>query len=382
MSGKLTGMVFDRYPEGGGELILALKLADNAHDDGTHIFPSVDTMAEKTRQSRRAVQYQLKRMREAGWLILVRAARGGRESAGRPAEYRINPEWIKGADFASLKLSTENSGELEKGADFAPNKTEKGANGDKKGCKPAQKRVQNEAEKGAKLLHPNHQLTIKEPSAAATAHEREAVDNVGDDPPPQSLLLPESKKTETPSAGENASGLDAPVDDPPDGADERAMVALLQDLERDRGKAFALAKNDRVQVLTWVGRGVTLEQLREAHRRAVAARERDSDDRPVNAGFVARFVEEVLATPAARDSPSGSWWESDSGIEAKAETVGISRQKDESTPHLLVRVAKAARDKAAIEFALKAAERVNPEWYHQVRAFFGDALLPVDDYPS
>lgn len=162
MSAKLSGMVFDRYPVGGGEMLLALKLADNAHDDGTHIFPSVATMAEKTRQSERAVQYQLRRMQKSGWLILVRPARGGRNGAGYPAEYRINPDWIMGADIAPIE-SADTSGEM--GAKIAPIESKE--------------RVQSQAEMGAicdgmgasggrngcKAFAPepsvNHQVTVK-----------------------------------------------------------------------------------------------------------------------------------------------------------------------------------------------------------------------------
>ena len=50
-------MVFDCYPNGGGEMILALALADHAHDDGTSVYPSIESLMEKTRQSRRTVQY-------------------------------------------------------------------------------------------------------------------------------------------------------------------------------------------------------------------------------------------------------------------------------------------------------------------------------------
>ncbi|WP_218644157.1 helix-turn-helix domain-containing protein, partial [Burkholderia pseudomallei] len=71
MSVKVMNAVFERYPEGGGEMILALALADHSHDDGTHIYPSVEKLAAKTRQSPRAVQYQLRRMQQSGWLILV-----------------------------------------------------------------------------------------------------------------------------------------------------------------------------------------------------------------------------------------------------------------------------------------------------------------------
>lgn len=128
MSVRLMTAVFDRYPTGAGEFTLALALADNAHDDGSHIFPTVATLAQKTRQSVRAVQYQLRRMEEIGWLVLVGAGDGG---CGRPREYRISPEWIKGGELPSPQ----------KGANSAP----------ATGATIAPVRVQNEAEKGATI---------------------------------------------------------------------------------------------------------------------------------------------------------------------------------------------------------------------------------------
>lgn len=98
MSLRCMVAVLERYPADGGpgEKLLALCLADNAHDDGSHIYPSVASMAERSLQSVRTVQSQLARMQALGWLQLVRAG-GGR---GRPAQYRINPEWLKGASLA------------------------------------------------------------------------------------------------------------------------------------------------------------------------------------------------------------------------------------------------------------------------------------------
>lgn len=161
-------MVFDRYSSGGGEMLLALALADHAHDDGTHIFPSIARLAAKTRQSERSVQYQLRRMESSGWLILVNDGLGGRSSGfkegGKTRQYRINPEWMKGADIAPLdggECSTD------KGADSAPLK---GANRSAKGCKTASERVQKDVEKGAKLLHPNQEQPKATKSNNHTPH--------------------------------------------------------------------------------------------------------------------------------------------------------------------------------------------------------------------
>lgn len=141
MSVRVMTAVFDRYPNGGGEMLTALALADHASDDGTRVFPGIKALAEKTRQSERTIQYQLRRMEESGWLILVNAGNGGRSMTN---EYRISLDWIKGADIAPIQ----------KGA----NDDTKGATGDTKGCNPEQKRVQPVAPAN------NHHRTISEPS--------------------------------------------------------------------------------------------------------------------------------------------------------------------------------------------------------------------------
>lgn len=128
MSIKVMNMVFDRYPNGGGEMLLALALADHAHDDGTHIYPGVEYLMQKTRQSERSVRYQLRDMIAAGWLIPTNDGKGG---AGNHRAFRISPLWLAGAEFSELKEKGANSAPLKKGANFA----EKGAKRDEKGCK-------------------------------------------------------------------------------------------------------------------------------------------------------------------------------------------------------------------------------------------------------
>lgn len=145
MSIKVMSAVFDRYPNGGGEMLLALALADHAHDDGSNIYPGVPALAEKTRQSERTVQYQLRRMIESGWLIKVGAGNGGRSMK---TEYRISPLWLKGADIAPIQKGASDD--------------IKGASDDTKGCNPQQKRVQQIAP--ANNRHEpsgNHQGTVK-----------------------------------------------------------------------------------------------------------------------------------------------------------------------------------------------------------------------------
>src|SRR5687768_6181810 len=103
MSVKVMSMVFERYPVGGGELLLALAMADHARDDGTHIFPSIDALASKTRQSRSTVQRLTKRMVGRGWLQPVRMATG---RPGLTNHYRIDPQWICATGSTGVNLTS------------------------------------------------------------------------------------------------------------------------------------------------------------------------------------------------------------------------------------------------------------------------------------
>lgn len=152
MSVKVMTMVFDRYPNGGGEMLTALALADHASDDGSKVFPSVASLAAKTRQSERTIQYQLRHMEQIGWLQLVSHEFGGRS---KTREYRINPAWINGDQHFDIDLNS-------KGANSAP--IEKGAIYDTKGCNPRQERVQSTTVKGAIAVAPESSVTIIEPS--------------------------------------------------------------------------------------------------------------------------------------------------------------------------------------------------------------------------
>ena len=91
MSVRVMTLIWAYYPNGGGELLTALAIADIANDEGDRIYPSVNLLAEKTRQARRTIQYQLRTMEESGWLELVSHEGGGR---GQARHYRIPVERI------------------------------------------------------------------------------------------------------------------------------------------------------------------------------------------------------------------------------------------------------------------------------------------------
>jgi hypothetical protein len=170
---------------------------------------------------------------------------------------------------------------------------------------------------------------------------------------------------------------------------ESELTDLLIALEGERGKSLAIDRSkDRVHVLTWVGKGVTADQLREAHRRAVARRGEDGDERPTYAGFVSPFVAEVMA-PAASPAvtaaaPAGEWFKSPQGVDTKGAELGQRERKaDEDWRYYRVIVARAAKDMKAVEHVLNDAQRFNSiDLYQFARRTFGDALMPVDDYAS
>ncbi|TDD03116.1 helix-turn-helix domain-containing protein [Saccharopolyspora terrae] len=76
MSIKVMNWVWDQSPAKGTELLMLLAIADNAADDGTNAFPSVSTLARKTRLDQRTVQRIIRKLSEQGRLAVEE--RGGR----------------------------------------------------------------------------------------------------------------------------------------------------------------------------------------------------------------------------------------------------------------------------------------------------------------
>lgn len=87
MSNHLKSLVYRRVLGGSNRKSVLARLADIAHDDGTSIYPSVNTVALQTEVSRRTVQRVLSDFVKEGILVIVRHKRGG---AGNVREYRID----------------------------------------------------------------------------------------------------------------------------------------------------------------------------------------------------------------------------------------------------------------------------------------------------
>jgi hypothetical protein len=92
-----------RLDVSGGELLVAIEIADAANDKGEGIFVGVARIADRSRQDPRTVQRQLKHLVEVGWLEVVRRG-GGRlpDGTGIPTTYRVCAAWVKGDSLPGL----------------------------------------------------------------------------------------------------------------------------------------------------------------------------------------------------------------------------------------------------------------------------------------
>ncbi len=94
--------VFDRFPYGGNERVLALALADNANEFGEHIYPGNETLAKKCLISERTIIRMIQKFIDIGWLVKVKQ---GNKRLGQANEYRITEHWVQGGE---LDLSVKN----------------------------------------------------------------------------------------------------------------------------------------------------------------------------------------------------------------------------------------------------------------------------------
>jgi hypothetical protein len=109
MSDTVRALVWQFYQgqRFGAPRILAIALSDESDDRGGGIFQSVNGLAAKTEQTRRAVQRQLRRLEEVGLLQCVEKSPGG---PGQFHQYRLNLSLLVSAgngDSGSLLTATQ-----------------------------------------------------------------------------------------------------------------------------------------------------------------------------------------------------------------------------------------------------------------------------------
>jgi hypothetical protein len=319
---KIQTMVWDRYPGEDHELLLALKLADFCDDNGEHIFPSIETMAEKVRRSPRAVQYQIQGMVKSGWLIKVANAGGGR---GRACEYRINPDWINGAEIAPISSGS-------KGATIAPIKrvqqtAQKGATDDTKGA--------TGFAKGRNGLHPIHHEPPEEPSGNHQPARRA----------PRIALHAELLNIELPDW--------LPFESWDMWCEHREAKEKKADIPWTRPASV-----------------VSLKKLTKLHERGldvVAAIEES-----VLRGWTGIWEAKDEAAAAAEGSAPADWHKSNAGVAEQGKRLGMSQKEGEVFMRFKARVVKASGPGEWMEDMLRDAARFGDEQYDALYGYFND----------
>lgn len=150
------------------QLLVALKLADHAHNDGSSIYPAKASIARQAQCSESTVSNALRALRNCGMLHVVQEGGSGPRS---PTIYRFNVELLEalagikaellgGADAIEISEELYQQGLENKGSTVAPLETLRGQSEVAKGS--------TESAKGSKALTPNHHLrtTNKEPPGA------------------------------------------------------------------------------------------------------------------------------------------------------------------------------------------------------------------------
>lgn len=334
-----------------------LTLSCHLNDLGEDCFPSTAMLATETGLTERSVCTHLALAAEQGWFV-VRKHGYGKQKWARHEYFPRIPE---GFELPDREQGTEGRS--------VPSK--KGLN------KKALKDVQCPVDKGTEAGSVPSEKALNVVPEGTEPNDRKALKEVQ-----SNTAVNPSNKAAAREAENDAAAAAQKISTSTPGP-ERELSDFLVALERARGKSLSINRTrDRVHVLTWVGNGVTLDRLREAHSLAVAARTRDGDERPTYVGFIATFFD---AGSSQGSAPTVTeWWLDGPATEAHGPTLGLrAKNLEESLPHYRVLVAKAAGKGPWIDFVLKHAEQTrSPKFYEWVRAEIGPALLPVDDYPS
>ena len=109
MSIQATNWVWNNSSHKGGPLLVLLAIADHAHDDGGGAYPSIDTLAFKSRLSTRQVKRVLHELVESGELVIE-------PNAGPRGANLYTVTFERGED--KLSFLTGPTGEDEEGGDI------------------------------------------------------------------------------------------------------------------------------------------------------------------------------------------------------------------------------------------------------------------------
>lgn len=158
-----------------------LAMAENANDDGTSCYPSIDKIAWKAGYKPRAVEAIIRDLRKKGILVKVADAR-----AHRPTEYHIHLEKApKKKPFAEWRK--EHGKHKERGAENAP--VQNGVPGVHSDDSGVQSRVSGVHSHSNGVLENAPEPSVKEPSNEPSEEERARETPIPDDATSQCLLI-------------------------------------------------------------------------------------------------------------------------------------------------------------------------------------------------
>ena len=165
MSIHVMDWVWRNAPGKGSDLLLLLAIADYAHDDGNGAWPSVETLARKTRLSERAVQYGLRHL-ETGGAILVHEKEGPRGANIYQVIMRGGANFAPGVQSSAESVESCTPGANSAGVQTSAEGVQENSGGG------AIQRI-----KGVQPVAPDPSLTVREPSVDPSLRESKITQN-------------------------------------------------------------------------------------------------------------------------------------------------------------------------------------------------------------
>lgn len=96
MSIKVMSLVWEKFPEGGSDMLVMLAMADWCNDEGLSLHPSNNAVARKCRISKRQAQRIIDSLVGDGWLSVIGNSKGG--APGDTKQYRLHVEKLRETD--------------------------------------------------------------------------------------------------------------------------------------------------------------------------------------------------------------------------------------------------------------------------------------------
>lgn len=92
MSIKVSSMVWEKWPNGGSEMLCMLALADWCNDEGGSLYPSMKALAKKMRVSESQARRVLHNLIAKGFVRVIGNANGG--APGSTRQYHLNVKMV------------------------------------------------------------------------------------------------------------------------------------------------------------------------------------------------------------------------------------------------------------------------------------------------